>query len=206
MSSPEISISRDTTESLSAGPSVATASIVWHRTDLPGHEFCSLAERNDGARLAGTVVLSNGTTPCSVDYEIRCDAKWRTESCQLFAQIGRRVTELFVRRDGDVWTVNDEEDMRLVGCEDIDLGFSPSTNLLPIRRLALAVGARASVRAAWIKFPELTLQMLEQTYMRLREDTYRYESAGGTFRRDLKVDARGFVLEYPDLWYAESHT
>jgi hypothetical protein len=38
------------------------------------------------------------------------------------------------------------------GCLDIDLGFSPSTNLLPIRRLTLAVGEAATVRAAWLPF------------------------------------------------------
>jgi len=28
----------------------------------------------------------------------------------------------------------------------------------------------------------------------------------GARRRELKVDEKGFVLEYPDLWYAESRT
>ncbi|HET9775842.1 MAG TPA: putative glycolipid-binding domain-containing protein, partial [Gemmatimonadaceae bacterium] len=94
----------------------------------------------------------------------------------------------------------------LAGCEDIDLGFSPATNLLPIRRLALKVGDTAKVRAAWLRYPEITLEVLEQTYTRTAEDVYRYESGGGKFRRDLKVDERGMVLEYPDLWYAETHT
>lgn len=31
---------------------------------------------------------------------------------------------------------------------DLDLNFSPSTNLIPLRRLGLAVGAEAPVRAA----------------------------------------------------------
>ena len=90
------------------------------------------------------------------------------------------------------------------GAADIDLGFSPSTNLLPIRRLGLKVGEQAAVRAAWVRFPELTLELLEQTYARLTEDSYRYESGNGTVRRDLKVDETGFVLEYPELWRAES--
>jgi hypothetical protein len=94
----------------------------------------------------------------------------------------------------------------LQGCVDVDLGFSPSTNLLPIRRLNLAIGSRASVRAAWVRFPELTLEVLEQAYTRVGESTYLYESAGGTFRRELSVNALGFVLEYPDFWRAEAAT
>jgi hypothetical protein len=86
------------------------------------------------------------------------------------------------------------------GCIDVDLGFSPSTNLLPIRRLKLAMGARANVRAAWVRFPELTLEVLEQTYTRMAELTYLYESAGGEFKRELTVNSDGFVVDYPGLW------
>jgi uncharacterized glyoxalase superfamily protein PhnB len=85
---------------------------------------------------------------------------------------------VLARSSDNAWTVNDTPRLALDGCIDVDLGFSPSTNLLPIRRLRLAVGQRAAVRAAWVRFPELTLEVLEQTYTRLSESTYLYESAG----------------------------
>jgi hypothetical protein len=87
---------------------------------------------------------------------------------------------------------------------DIDLGFSPSTNLLPIRRLKLAVGEEAEVRAAWLSFPSLRFELLSQMYRREAERTYRYESGGGTFVRTLEVNAAGLVTSYPGLWQAES--
>ena len=86
---------------------------------------------------------------------------------------------------------------------DIDLGFSPATNLLPIRRLELTVGASATVRAAWVRFPEMMLEVLDQVYTRLGPDRYLYESAGGEFRRELTVNRRGFVIDYPGFWRAE---
>jgi hypothetical protein len=89
---------------------------------------------------------------------------------------------------------------------DIDLGFSPSTNLLPIRRLALNVGEEAEVRAAWLPFPSLVFEVLPQVYRREGERTYRYESRGGAFVRVLEVNAVGFVTSYPGLWQAESAT
>jgi hypothetical protein len=85
----------------------------------------------------------------------------------------------------------------------VDLGFTPSTNTLPIRRLTLAVGASAPVRAAWLRFPELTLESLEQVYLRTAERTYRYESAGGQFVAVLEVGAAGLVSRYGDYWRAE---
>ncbi len=40
--------------------------------------------------------------------------------------------------------------------------------------------------------------------MHLDENTYRYESAGGQFVADLKVNRSGFVIDYPGLWQAEA--
>ena len=88
------------------------------------------------------------------------------------------------------------------GCIDVDLNFSPSTNLLPIRRLGLAVGEEAEVRAAWLRFPSFTLEPLPQLYRRLSDDTWRYESAGGAFVRDLTVNGDGFVDRYPGFFEA----
>jgi hypothetical protein len=93
----------------------------------------------------------------------------------------------------------------VAGCIDIDLGFSPSTNLLPIRRLSLAVGVSAAVNAAWLPFPSLVFEVLPQVYRRAGQRTYRYESGGGAFVRVLEVNATGFVTTYPGLWQAEGH-
>jgi len=60
------------------------------------------------------------------------------------------------------------------------------------------------MRAAWIRFPDLTTDVLEQVYTRLSPERYLYESAGGSFRRELVVDATGFVSAYPGLWRAEA--
>ncbi|HEX2164637.1 MAG TPA: putative glycolipid-binding domain-containing protein, partial [Thermoanaerobaculia bacterium] len=86
------------------------------------------------------------------------------------------------------------------GCLDLDLAFTPATNLLPIRRLALAPGAEAAAPAAWLTFPELALDRLEQTYRRSGAASYEYAAHGGSFRRTLWVTSAGFVSLYPGLW------
>ena len=90
----------------------------------------------------------------------------------------------------------------MAGCFDIDLAFSPSTNTLPIRRLSLATGASASVRAAWLTSPDFALQSLDQVYHRVDPATYRYKSGGGAFRALLRVNPAGLVVSYPELWEA----
>src|SRR5215212_3322314 len=94
------------------------------------------------------------------------------------------------------WKVDGNAAKTLKGCTDIDLGCSPSTNTLPIRRLRLGVGSSETIRAAWIRFPELTVEKAEQTYTRLDEFTYRY--ASGTFSAELTVDDDGLVAGYAD--------
>jgi hypothetical protein len=95
------------------------------------------------------------------------------------------------------WWLNGAECTAVAGCIDLDLNFSPSTNLLPIRRLELAIGQEAAVRAAWLRFPGFSLEPLEQYYRRIHEAAYRYESAGGRFVAELQVNAAGFVTRYP---------
>lgn len=180
--------------------------ITWRRFDQPGHEFCTLARSETGAKLTGVAVMAKNGVPCCVQYTIECDAEWRTLLCRINGYIGTKGITHDIRREGTTWLMNGVEIPEVAGCEDIDLGFSPATNLLPIRRLGLEIGKSAKLNTAWLRFPELTLERLDQSYMRISTECYRYESGGGKFRRDLKVDDRGMVVEYPDLWYAESHT
>jgi hypothetical protein len=152
--------------------------------------------------LAGTALLVHEARPCKLEYEIDCDDSWQTQSALVWGSVGGTPFNLRVERIAERWTLNDEIVSALDGCIDIDLGFSPSTNLLPIRRLELDVGQDARVRAAWVRFPQLVVEVLEQTYTRTSERVYHYESASGAFKRDLTVDATGFVVDYPGIWRA----
>jgi uncharacterized protein len=179
--------------------------ILWRRLDLPGHEIVMIAPAADGWQLDGVAVLVESGRPCRIEYDIDCDLRWMTRRCAIRGHVGeQRVSLDVVRSSTGVWSIGGTEATALEGCDDIDLGFSPSTNLLPIRRLALPVGAHSVVRAAWIRFPELTAEVLVQTYTHLSADRYVYESAGATFRRELQVDAFGCVIDYPGIWRAEA--
>jgi len=82
------------------------------------------------------------------------------------------------------------------GCDDIDLAVTPATNTLAVRRLNLQVGSSESIIAAWVKFPDLTVQPLSQRYTRLDQNTYRYASNTG-FSAEIVVDDLGLVTDYP---------
>ena len=180
--------------------------VLWRRLDQPGHESARLSFRQFRWRLSGTAVFAHRRQACRLDYLVECDAEWRTLSGKVAGSVGSEEVEIEISVDSERrWLLNATECLSVAGCTDLDLNFSPSTNLLPIRRLNLAVGEKAAVRAAWLRFPGFTLEPLEQVYHRIDEATYRYESAGGSFVAELQVNAEGFVTRYPNLWEAEEN-
>jgi hypothetical protein len=154
--------------------------------------------------LAGTAVFAREGAPCRLDYRIACDEAWRTQSAAVGGWVGDRDVDVRIEVDAaGRWRLNGSECPQVEGCIDVDLNFSPSTNLLPIRRLSLDVGAEAEVRAAWLRFPGFTLEPLAQLYRRTGEGVYRYQSAGGEFVRELTVAGAGFVTSYPGFFEAD---
>lgn len=177
--------------------------IFWRRVDGPGHEAGRLLSHGSGWRLAGTAVFSHDGDGCSLEYLIECDAAWRTAAARVSGWVGSRPVDLRVVADPALrWRLNSAECHVVEGCRDIDLSFSPSTNLLPIRRLNLRPGEAAEIRAAWLRFPEFVLEPLDQVYSRIDLTTYRYESGRGAFQALLRTNAIGFVTSYPGLWEA----
>ena len=165
-----------------------------------GAECCRIWYDGGNWHLHGTVVHALADRPMLAHYRIKCNAAWETQEVAVDLEVAgeSRALRLLVDEERRWWSEDRElEEMR--GCLDVDLGITPSTNTLPIRRLGLAVGWSTEVYAAWVKFPELEVQLLPQTYTRLDEQTYRYESNTG-FTADLTVDSSGIVTYYPGGW------
>jgi len=165
-------------------------SILWRRLDRPGHE----AARLDGTTLVGTAAFAHDGEACALAYRVDCDDAWRTRSAHVRGFVGERAIDVRIEVDGERWLLNGAEVEAVRGCIDVDFNFSPSTNLLPIRRGAIGV----PVVAAWLRFPSFALQPLEQRYERVGERTYRYSSATG-FTAEIEVNEEGLPTHYPGL-------
>lgn len=184
---------------------MSSSTILWRRLDRPGHESAYLFFKDSMWHLNGTSVFEHNRKPCRLDYGILCDSKWNTVSARVAGWIEDRVVEIELIVDSEhFWHLNCAEVPQVRNAVDLDLNFSPSTNLLPIRRLNLDVGQETIVKASWLRFPDFNLQPLDQIYRRVSPDTYQYESAGGKFKTELKVNESGFVTEYPDYFALEA--
>ncbi len=137
-------------------------------------------------------------SPAGLTTRSRATLTGEPPSRHVTGWVGNDEVDLTVEVDlYGVWRLNGAECPAVAGCLDFDLNFSPSTNLLPVRRLGLAVGGSATVRAAWLRFPSFALEPLDQMYRRTSDDVYRYESGGDRFTADLRVNPTGFVTHYP---------
>ncbi len=164
-----------------------------------GHERCVLAPDPQGFHIGGTALYVADGTPVEVRYSILTDELWRTRVVGVHVQTADATRRLALHADGEgSWSVADEPQLDLFGALDVDLSFSPATNTLPIRRLALDIGGSTEVTAVMVDPLADELRRVSQRYERLAEDRYRYTS--GDFEVELTVDGEGWVTEYPGGW------
>lgn len=92
---------------------------------------------------------------------------------------------------------------QLDGCLDVDLESSSCTNAFPVHRLGLRVGQGSEAPAAWVRALDLSVERLEQRYVRLDDDgprtRYDYTAPDLGFTSRLVYDESGLVLEYPGI-------
>jgi len=173
--------------------------------------------------LAGDRLEASGTqlgadpVPYRLDYRLETGPRLVTTRLDVVARGEGWRRHLDLRHDGaGSWTCTADEDgdvdlpppggdsPSLAGALDCDLGRSPVTNVMPVRRhgLHLRPGA-VDFLMAWVSVPDLGVHPARQRYEHLRLHgggaTVRYVGAHRDFVGDLELDRDGFVVTYPDL-------
>jgi hypothetical protein len=175
----------------------------WRSAALESVEDFALDETGDGWALRGSVTLPIDGDPARIEYEVLADQRWATRGATALVTRGDTTERLGLEVTEGGWRVNGVPRPDLARCIDLDLGWTPATNTLPINRLALDVGEAATIEAAWLRFPELTVAANRQTYTRLGESSWRYQS--GPYDFVLETTSEGIVSRYgDDLWRADA--
>jgi hypothetical protein len=178
-----------------------TKHLLWYTQDTTSVEHFRLERLDDGWALSGTVVMQFDAMPMTIRYLVRTDQGWRTDHVDVTIDSpkGRRGLSADVS-DGS-WRVDGAPRDDLAGALDVDLGWTPSTNTLPLRRLHQDVGDSTTLKVVWIRPVDFEPRLVRQTYERIAESTWRYSSDG--FSADLTVDTDLLVTEYgTGLWRA----
>lgn len=176
----------------------APRSLFWRGAEPFSAELCHVVPGDGVSDLHGVALVALPRGGTEVRYLLRVDDGWHATRLRV-EMTGAHVGTLDLVGNGrGAWSVGGERRPDLDGCVDVDLGITPATNTLPIRRLDPPVGVPVATRVAWVRFPDLAVEPDEQTYVRLDERRWVFRS--GRFEATLEVDDEGFVDRYGDLW------
>jgi hypothetical protein len=172
---------------------------VWESELLDSREEFALSSFNGGFELIGKTLIVHDGVRVEIAYRVETASDWVAQFATVDIPALAVSHEVTVPTPGH-WLVDGERRPDLDGCVDIDLGWTPATNTLPIRRLQLQNGDTATIRATWLKWSELRFMAANQTYTRTGDATWQYTS--GNFSAEILVDDQGLVLRYgdPPIW------
>ena len=169
-----------------------------------GFEVVFFRRRNGVLLIEGSTAAVEDGTPWTVEYVIELDGTGATRSARVSGRSAGGPRSAVLEADGaGHWLVNGKNAPRLDGCVDVDLESSAMTNALPVRRLGLAVAARAAAPAAYVRAVGLTVDRLDQAYLRAPDEAarqcYDYCAPAFDFRCRLVYDQSGLVIDYPGI-------
>lgn len=175
-----------------------------HRGVRDGYEVAFMRSGEDGFLFQGGCAAIEQPHAWVVNYVIVLEPGWMTRGALLSARSGAGSHELSLEADGTgSWRVNGVSAPHLDGCLDVDLEASALTNACPVHRLELEVGAAAAAPAAYVRAVDLTVERLEQRYVRLEDagngERYHYTAPGFGFECTLEYDEFGLVRDYPRI-------
>lgn len=181
-----------------------TITVLWRRLDVPGHDACCFVPSSSGWSLRGSAVFLEGGQVCQLRYEVLADPGFQTQEAAVTGWIGETRVDAHVCAIGNrAWTVNGAEQPQLAGCMDLDLGFTPATNFLAVRRLALRIDEEAQAPAAYLAFPHLGVEVLSQRYKRVSATEYEYQAPSAGYSGVLEFSEHGVIVSYPGLFIEE---
>lgn len=174
--------------------------VLWQRLDRSSIEF-SQWEWDRAVVFGGEVVGDLNGALGRVKYQVRVgeDQFTRGARIHLWSNRGHHQLHLFRSYTGE-WQANGRARPDLTDATDVDIGVTPATNTLPLRRFRLAVGESRDLVAAWVRFPTLSVVPAYQRYTRIATNRYLYESLESGYRAELTVQNDGIVVQYADIW------
>ena len=110
------------------------ATMFWRRLDLPGHDACRLEKHGDGWQLDGAAVFRDEDgqpRPSGLPRALR-QAHGMRNGARVRGWIGSVAVDFAIARGAQRRMVAQRPAVPgLAHCTDLDLGFTPATNLLP---------------------------------------------------------------------------
>jgi uncharacterized protein len=192
--------------------------LIWRGLDEWRTEAAEIHLTEDGVEARGTQIGVD-PLPYRLSYRLGAPERFVTRSLVLEASGEGWARELELTHDGNgSWRCDGDESGEVdlpapggdtAGLEDsldCDLGFSPLTNFMPLRRHDLQKRpGEAEFVMAWVSVPDLALHLSAQRYTHVSQNAdgavVRFTDEGmfKGFTSELELDEDGLVRVYPGL-------
>jgi hypothetical protein len=179
-----------------------SATALWRRLDVPGHDAARVSRTESGHALYGQSVFLDPQGPAALRYVLDLAPDWSTREGRITGFLGERPIDMHVVRHSNGWTLQGQS-FGMSDVVDLDLGFTPATNMVQLKRANLAIGDAVSFDVAWIDAGDGQIQRLPQEYRRASEFGYDYHSPTADYRATIVLAQNGFAADYPGLWVLE---
>jgi hypothetical protein len=163
----------------------------WQTWDTTHEEVVTLRWENEGWTATGEVGREK------VHYVVRLSPLWQVRQMLLFRDMEE--PDLWLATDGSGrWgEMNGVHRTELDGCRDLDLGCTPFTLMLPVRRLPVDVGDEFEVPVIDVDVNTLAVARSTRSFTRVSERGWMYREGSTATARGITVDEYGLVLDDP---------
>jgi hypothetical protein len=179
-----------------------SATAFWRRLDVAGRDAARVSQTASGYELFGQSVFLDPRGPAALRYVLDLAPDWSTREGRITGFIGGRAIDTHIVRAEKGWTF-DGKNFGMAEVVDLDLGFTPATNMVQLKRVGLAIGEAADFDVAWLEAGDEKLVRLPQEYRRVSEFDYDYNSPTADYRATIVLAPSGFAADYPGLWEIE---
>jgi hypothetical protein len=168
----------------------------WAQWNSAETEQLSLSWENEAWTASGMV------THQRIQYVLRISPNWQVRQFLLFRDLEE--PDLWLGTDGHGrWgEMNGEHRPDLDGCIDLELGCTPFTTTLPIRRLPLRLGHTADITVARVDIETLGIVPVRRRYTRVDHHVWHVRNLDDHKPDEFKVvefevDEYGLAKDYP---------
>jgi hypothetical protein len=175
--------------------------LLWTGREYYSLENCLVTTTKQGFHVRSVIVGQYEGVIYKVDYDIQTNADWETLAVSIRSQQNNQQAHYQFESDGKGnWKNNEHPEIDFKGCIDVDIPLTPFTNTLPINRLKLKEKEEQIIRVIYFDLLQQKIIPVQQKYIRLSGNVYKYENIPNDFEAKITVDEDGFVVDYPSLF------
>jgi hypothetical protein len=179
------------------------AAAFWRGLDISGWDAARVIASGSGYTLFGQAVFLDPAGPAALRYVLDLAPDWSMRAGRITGFLAACTIDTRIVRGPGGWTIQGRN-YGMPDVVDLDLGFTPATNMAQLKRLGLSVGDEKAFDVAWLDAGDETFQRLRQRYRRVGRFDYAYDSPTADYRATIMLAPNGFAADYPGLWAMEA--